>query len=263
MSADFWNSSKEWLLSIHQLQQARSSTLKLITEQELVKLDIYYSSVIHHLARSISHRVNTPVRQRAIASALVYFKRFYTKNPIESLDPLLVCATCLYLACKADECPVHIKSVVNEMKHLHGSSKFPYEANHIAEFEFYLLEDLNFFTVVYHPYRPLKQFLEHLKLDTNKNISQHSNFVINDIYRTDLCLMHPPYIIALTSLYVICAIHRDEINQESIIEFFNTSQVDMQIIVECAQILFNLYADWGDYCETQVPAILSKLNLEG
>ena len=48
---------------------------------------------------------------------------------------------------------------MNEMRHLFGTS-FPYDAQAIADFEFLLLEDLEFCTIVFHPYRPLYRYNE-------------------------------------------------------------------------------------------------------
>lgn len=39
------------------------------------------------------------------------------RNSIRSTDPSLVAATCIYLACKIEECPQHIKHIITEMKH--------------------------------------------------------------------------------------------------------------------------------------------------
>jgi hypothetical protein len=67
-------------------------------------------------------------RQQAIATACVYISRFYSKSHFVTVDrltpraairetnPYLVVATCLYIACKMEECPSHIRTVVNEAK---------------------------------------------------------------------------------------------------------------------------------------------------
>ena len=67
-------------------------------------------------------------RQQAIATACVYVSRFYSKSrllnvwrltlraAIRETNPYLVVATCLYIACKMEECPSHIRTVVNEAK---------------------------------------------------------------------------------------------------------------------------------------------------
>ena len=57
-------------------------------------------------------------RQRTIATATVFFRRFYVKNSYCETDPFTVIAACCYLAAKAEESPVHIKVVVSESRTL-------------------------------------------------------------------------------------------------------------------------------------------------
>ena len=40
------------------------------------------------------------LRQQVIASATVFFKRFYAMNPLNTVDPLLMAPTCVFLASK-------------------------------------------------------------------------------------------------------------------------------------------------------------------
>lgn len=49
-----------------------------------------------------------------MATAQLYIRRFYTKVEIRRTNPYLVIATAVYLACKMEECPHHIRLVVSE-----------------------------------------------------------------------------------------------------------------------------------------------------
>ena len=62
------------------------------------------------------------VRQQVLATAQVYVRRFYTKVEIRRTNPYLVMATALYLACKMEECPQHIRHVVHEARQIWSSS---------------------------------------------------------------------------------------------------------------------------------------------
>lgn len=119
------------------------------------------------------------LRQIPIATATIYFKRFYLKNSYCETNPYLVLAACVFVAAKVEETPVHIKSVVSESKTVfvgesypssmlliyfcthtdmsleHGIKSFPAEAHKLGEMEFYLLEDLDFHLIIFHPYRSL------------------------------------------------------------------------------------------------------------
>jgi cyclin C len=252
MSANFWTSShhKHWIISKQKLNESRISTLDLITEKERIKLEIYFSSIIHKITRSISHVLKIPIRQQIISTCIVYFKRFYYKNEYMEIDPILILTTCFYLSSKVEECPVHIKTLVNEMKLLF---QFPYDATNISECEFYLLQDLEFYTIVHHPYKTLSLLVQKLKLE--KSILQTSSFLLNDMYRTDLCLLEPPHILAITALYVTLSSSEKQV----LVEFIKSMNVDMMSVIECAQTLFNLYTVWNDYHESQIPEILQKL----
>lgn len=43
------------------------------------------------------------LRQQVIATATVYFKRFYARNSLKCIDPLLLAPTCVFLASKVEE----------------------------------------------------------------------------------------------------------------------------------------------------------------
>lgn len=83
-------------------------------------------------------------------------------------------AACCYVAAKAEETPVHVKSVVVEARAVFASESclfgcYDPVANRqarlgvhfdnikLAEMEFYLLEELDFHLIIFHPYRSLVQ----------------------------------------------------------------------------------------------------------
>lgn len=57
-----------------------------------------------------------PVKQQVLATAQVYVRRFYSKVGIRRTNPYLIMATAFYLACKMEECPLHIRVVVSEAR---------------------------------------------------------------------------------------------------------------------------------------------------
>lgn len=117
-------------------------------------------------------------RQRVISTATVFFRRFYLKNSYSETDPFTVIAACCYLAAKAEESPIHIKSVVQEARTIFNrepssvtqngwinlclsteedlnGKQWSTDNHKIAEMEFYLVDDLECDLVVFHPYRTL------------------------------------------------------------------------------------------------------------
>lgn len=106
--------------------------------------------------------------------------------------------------------------------------------------EFYLLEDLEFNLTVFHPYQDLADLCTTQDGDDSSNTREFSGrgklvleegamqtawyvfvipssipllmrecyrFIISDSMRTELCLLHPPYIIAVAALYMTCVLH--------------------------------------------------------
>lgn len=125
------------------------------------------------------------VKQQVIATAIVYFKRFYVKNSFKCIDPLLLAPTCLFLASKVEEFGVISNNrlistcqqvgklatwrrpprlirfsflVKNKFCYAYPQ-EFPYRISQILECEFYLMEIMDCCLVLYHPYRPLAQFV--------------------------------------------------------------------------------------------------------
>lgn len=66
--------------------------------------------------------------------------------------------------------------------------------------EFYVLEGLEFYLIIYHPYRSFTIFKEDCKLDekTTETVWR----LINDSYFTDLLMIHPPYLVTLACIYL-------------------------------------------------------------
>ncbi|KNZ76859.1 RNA polymerase II holoenzyme cyclin-like subunit [Termitomyces sp. J132] len=216
MATDFWSSShyKRWIVDRATLRQARREDLKYVDDPDhLYFLAIYFGNAISKLGKKLG------LRQRAIATASVFFRRFYLKNAYCETDPFMVIAACCYVAAKAEESPVHIKNVVTESRSLfsqdaYNAKYFPSDHTKLAEMEFYLVDDLECDLVVFHPYRTLltlckKETPESASLfgSEEENALQTAWFIINDTYRSDLCLLHPPHIIAIAALYLTFVIH--------------------------------------------------------
>lgn len=112
-----------------------------------------------------------------IATATVFFRRFYLRNSYCETDPFIVAAACCYVAAKAEESPVHIKTVVSDARAVFGArvciiycehansygrageeygiKTFPSDNSKLAEMEFYLVDELDCDLIVFHPYRTL------------------------------------------------------------------------------------------------------------
>ena len=76
----------------------------------------------------------------------------------------------------------------------------PTNIEKLAECEFYVISELNSYLIVHHPYRPLHELTPTLGLTEEENNTARQ--VINDSCITDLPLIYPPHIIALTAIFL-------------------------------------------------------------
>ncbi|KAI8338717.1 cyclin-like protein [Chlamydoabsidia padenii] len=257
MAANYWVSTqkKHWLLDRWSLTQSREEDLKYLSEVDYIKMKIWFCHLIQKLAKRLQ------LRQQVVATAFVYFKRFYTKNSLHMTDPLLVLVTCVYLATKIEECPVHIKMVTQEARHVFQADfgGFPYDSLKVAEFEFYLLEELEFYLIVWHPYRPLTQLCQELGM--KEQGLQFAWFIVNDSFRTDVCLLHPPNMIALAALYLTVVLnHADFIpgslgDRTDMRQWFADLNVQIETVVEISQEILSIYQVWADWKEEKMMAM--------
>uniref|UniRef100_A0A8C0TCR7 Cyclin-like domain-containing protein n=3 Tax=Canis lupus TaxID=9612 RepID=A0A8C0TCR7_CANLF len=79
--------------------------------------------------------------------------------------------------------------------------------------------------------------------------------IVNDTYRTDLCLLYPPFMIALACLHVACVVQQKDARQ-----WFAELSVDMEKILEIIRVILKLYEQWKNFDERkEMATILSKM----
>ncbi|XP_022122868.1 cyclin-C [Pieris rapae] len=259
MAGNFWQSShhQQWMLDKQDLIRDRQHDLSKLTEDEYQKIFNFFASIIQVLGEQLK------LRQQVIATATVYFKRFYARNSLKCIDPLLLAPTCVFLASKVEEFGVISNSrlittcqtvIKNKFSYAYGQQEFPYRTNHILECEFYLLENLDCCLIVYQPYRPLLLFVQDIGQDDQ--LSTYAWRVVNDSLRTDVSLLYPPYQIAIGALHIACVM----LGKENLKPWFAELNVDMDKIQEIVRAIINLYEMWKNYDEKkEIQALLGKM----
>ncbi|GMI85681.1 hypothetical protein like AT5G48630 [Hibiscus trionum] len=249
MAANFWTSSHfEQLLDpevvdvVHQQDKDKGITLE---EFKLIKM--HMTNCIQKLAQFVK------VRQRVVATAVAYMRRVYTRKSMSEYDPRLVAPTCLYLASKAEESTVQARLLVFYIKKLNSDEKYRYEIKDILEMEMKILEALNYYLVVFHPYRTLAQLLQDAGIN-DMNMTQLSWGLVNDTYKMDLVLIHPPYLIALACMY-IASVYREK----DITTWFEELRVDMNVVKNISMEVLDFYENYKTISEERVNAAFSKL----
>lgn len=203
MAGNFWQSShnSQWILDKQDLLRERQHDLQILSEEEYQKIFIFFANLIQCIGEQLK------TRQQVIATATVYFKRFYARNSLKSIDPLLLAPTCIFLSSKVEEFGVIsnnrlISTCQTVIKNKFGHAwqqEFPYRANHILECEFYLLENLDCCLIVYQPYRPLLQLIQDINQD--EQLLTLTWRIINDSLRTDVSLLFPPYQVGVVVIF--------------------------------------------------------------
>ncbi|XP_070501121.1 cyclin-C [Chironomus tepperi] len=257
MAGNFWKSShfQQWILDKQDLVRERQEDLKHLTEEEYMKVQIFFSNFIQVLGEQ--HKL----RQQVIATATVYFKRFYARNSLKSIDPFLLAPTCIFLSSKVEEFGVIsanrlAASCTNVIKNKFSyaySQDYPYHSKHILECEFYLLENLDCCLIVFQPYRPLLLLIQ--DIGQEEQLQALSWRIINDSLRTDLSLLYAPHQIAIGALQIACVILQKELKT-----WFAELNVDMDKIQEIARAIVNLFELWKGFDEKkEIAGLLEKI----
>lgn len=272
MSADYWNSTQRanWQFTRAQIAQHRAA-VKVLEQSFSQQTTIHFSDpntriFIHSLCNKLGAKLN--VRQVGIATAEVYIMRFLLKVSLKEINLYLLIATAIYLSCKIEECPLHIRTIVTEARNL-WPEYIPHDPTKLAEFEFYLIEGLDINLIVHHPYKSMTTILNTLKatgeLELSGNELQAIWSVINDSYATDLILLYPPHIIAITAIYITLVLQKDELKRQAILQpllsLMSSSNINLSEVIESIQELITLYEQWEAYDEGLCKKLLESLLL--
>ena len=210
MAANFWRSTQchRWTMDPASVARARHEDLQYVSAQDMAAITTWCLDTISTLG------IRLHAHQQVIATASVYFQRFYTKNSYAATDPIVVLVTCLYLATKSEEAPVRLRVVgaeASRLLHERGYQDPPNYVPLIAGMEYYLLEELEYDLIVFHVYRSLPALcdacVKACPCPQNGDLSastllQLAWYMANDMYRTSLPLSYPPYTLAIACMYL-------------------------------------------------------------
>ncbi|KAL0486146.1 cyclin C [Acrasis kona] len=250
MATNFWRSSHSKTIS------SNTNTNNAIIEQDLSQIPpghIFTDKekellLLHHMDELRNYGTKLQMHQRVIATAMVYFKRFFANNQIRDCDPLLLVPTVLLMASKIEECPINCKSI---LKILPSEFTNLYSMQNIIDCEIHLMEQLDFNLTIYHPYKQLELYIESLHLENDVALVQSAWNFMNDSYYSDACLQFSPHLIALASVYMAHLFGRvdlDEAQQKQFKErddrikkWFDTLNVHMRQIGAITNQILDLY----------------------
>jgi cyclin C len=145
-----------------------------------------------------------------------------------------------------------------------------------------LIAELNSQLIIHHPYRSLTDLQPHLQLSLDETSLAWN--IINDHYFTDLPLLYPPYLIAVTAAFLAVilkptqhSVHMSAApvqgarqalgggagagrtpRQEKMLTWLAESSISIEAMVDCTQELISLYEVWDQYKEALCKDPLSR-----
>ncbi|KAL9000097.1 MAG: hypothetical protein Q9169_001172 [Polycauliona sp. 2 TL-2023] len=301
MAANYWASTQRlhWQFSKTELQdilQRLENEDSSLTQQypllDRRLLSIFYNQQLGKLGKRMS------VRQQVLATAQVYVRRFYIKVDVRNTNPYLILTTALYLACKMEEKPEHIRVVLEHARNL-WPDFISSDVSRLGECEFYLISEMNSQLIVHHPYRTLTELQPRLDLVQDDVFMAWS--IINDHYLTDLPLLVAPHVIAIAAIFLALTLKQTSggqptavntaayltdskqtiraglsnvaINENlsgsrvsSFVKWLAEGEVDLQAVADSMQEIISLYDIWDRYsektCKDQISHLVKNRGLE-
>lgn len=122
--------------------------------------------------------------------------------------------------------------------------------------------------IIHHPYRTLQHIGDLIGLAPQDLAVAWT--IINDTYASDLPLLYPPHIIALSAIYMAFFIPSQlrshvkptsTVSHTKLVEWYAQSAIDMDAIAEVTQEIICLYQVWKDYKAKDCKLWLDKIML--
>lgn len=156
------------------------------------------------------------------------------------------------------------------------------DVSKLGECEFYLISEMNSQLIIHHPYRTLHELQGTLSMGQDDISLAWS--IINDHYLTDLPLLFPPHVIAVTAIFLamtlkptqaglqaaastasilsgVSTVTKDQSAASSVpssaqqkkvqnlVSWLAEGEIDIKAVVECSQEIISLYDVWEQYNE--------------
>ena len=149
-----------------------------------------------------------------LATAQVFFHRFFAVKSFQDHDRFLVAQACVFLASKVEEHPQRLQEILLAFhEERHGlkrgagtldptSAEYAQLKESVLKAEFCLLSIVSFDLTVEHPYEAINGLIEKMHRSGHISESDHCTFLeaaisfLTDSFRTSLCLQHEPKTIA-------------------------------------------------------------------
>jgi len=161
--------------------------------------------------------------QYTIATAIVYFHRFYMRHSLKVYDKMMVGTACLFLAGKAEETPRKLKDAVSTGYSIKYPDRPPLKPESedmvkrqesLVSVEREVLKATLFNMKVDHPYQELIKTVKQMK--GQRELAQVAWNLVNDSLRTTVCLRFKPKMVAIAAIYLASKMINQHIELEAV-----------------------------------------------
>ncbi len=168
------------------------------------------------------------------------------------------------------------------------------DTSKVGECEFYLISEMNSQLIVHHPYRTLVELQSRLSMSQDEITLAWS--VLNDHYLTDLPLLYPPHVIAVTAILLAVVLKPSQASlhaaaasvaavasaaqtakdslatavqaatltnapqnkAQRFVTWLAESEINIQEMMDCTQEIISLYEVWEQYNEKTCKEQISR-----
>ena len=168
------------------------------------------------------------------------------------------------------------------------------DTSKLGECEFYLISEMNSQLIVHHPYRTLVELQGRLSMSQDEITLAWS--VLNDHYLTDLPLLYPPHVIAVTAMLLAVVLKPSQASlhaaaasvaavasaaqaakessssmlpaaapanpaqnkAQRLVTWLAESEINIEEMIDCTQEIISLYEVWEQYNEKTCKEQISR-----
>lgn len=114
-----------------------------------------------------------------------------------------------------------------------GDHQYPYTVSHVYDYEFKMIAALEFDLIIFHPYRPMVQYCADAHLT---DLLATAWPILNDSFRSDACLLYPPYLIAIACIFMAGTLQDRDMR-----DWIASLQIETQDVIDVTQLLTSMY----------------------
>ncbi|CAI4222744.1 unnamed protein product [Auanema sp. JU1783] len=198
-----------------------------------------------------------------LATAALYFHRFYMCHKFQEFQRELTSLGCLFLAGKVEETPKKCKDICKS-----ALEKYPmlYKNRHrvlleeIMGIERVLLQTLKFDLQVFLPYKYVPTFLKKLNLSDHdgKGIGRRAWTLINDSMRTTISISFDPQVVAVCMLFLAAKIGGEKKEEDQVVWW---DDIIANLSVDLVNQICHKVLDFYDISKKEVGIPIEASNL--